>query len=283
MNGDVVFAERGDIKRKLMLPCGGCVGCRVERSRKWAVRCMHEASLHKESCFITLTYDEEHLPDDGSLSVREWQLFAKRLRKKLGDFRFYMCGEYGSRNWRPHYHALIFGRDFADKVYHCRGSQDDKIYRSAVLDAVWGRGFTSIGSVTFESAAYTAAYCVDKFTGPNSDWYYTRLNCRGNPVRLVPPFNLMSRSPGIGAEWLKKYHPQVFAFDAINVNGKETGVPRYYDKLFNRMGDAAKDRLSELKAERELNALLSVGDNTPERLAVRKEVFLARYKNLRNV
>lgn len=281
-DGTVVFAERGDILRSLQLSCGGCIGCRVERSRKWAVRCMHEASLHPQNCFVTLTYDDEHCPKDGSLNVRDWQLFAKRLRKS-GGFRFYMCGEYGSRNWRPHYHALLFGRDFDDKLYDRRGSQDDKIYRSALLDSVWGHGFASIGAVTFESAAYTAAYCVDKWTGPNSDDYYNRINCFGVRAVLKPPFNIMSRRPGIGAAWLEKFHRRTYAFDEVIVNGKSTGVPRYYDKLYKRMGSEYADRLSDLKAQREVDALLLRADNTPERLAVRKEVFLANYRNLRNV
>lgn len=88
-DGDIVFKERGAIKRALTLPCGQCVGCRLERSRQWAVRCMHEASLYDQNAFVTLTYDQDHLPESGSLRYRDFQLFCKRARDKLGPFRFF--------------------------------------------------------------------------------------------------------------------------------------------------------------------------------------------------
>ena len=118
--GEVVFTEhaRYDIVTQLSLPCGQCSGCRLERSRQWAMRCVHEAAAYDCNAFITLTYDEENLPADGSLNYDHFQLFMKRLRKAIepNKVRFYMCGEYGEENGRPHFHACLFGYDFPDKV-----------------------------------------------------------------------------------------------------------------------------------------------------------------------
>ena len=140
LDGSIVFAElkRNDIVKSLELRCGQCVGCRLERSRQWAVRCMHEASLYKNNCFLTLTYSDEYLPDDYSLHYEDFQKFMKRLRKRFKGLepaayaestdkmkrlrkrlkfpiRFYMAGEYGEQFGRPHFHACIFNFDFSDK------------------------------------------------------------------------------------------------------------------------------------------------------------------------
>ena len=110
------------------LPCGQCIGCRIDKSKSWALRCVHEASLYDHNCFITLTFNDENLPDDKSLKKEDFVLFMKRLRKKYdgltpvqcGDkviypIRFFHCGEYGDQFSRPHHHACIFNFDFHDK------------------------------------------------------------------------------------------------------------------------------------------------------------------------
>ena len=119
------------------VPCGQCIGCRLERSRQWAMRCCHEASLYDLNCFITLTYDPEHLPPDGSLVLDHFQRFMKRLRKRFGSgIRFFHCGEYGEKFARPHYHACLFNFDFPDKVlYTIR--DEIRLYRSAILEELW--------------------------------------------------------------------------------------------------------------------------------------------------
>jgi len=116
----VVIAEyqpRGDVVSRLELRCGQCIACRLEKSRQWAVRCMHEASQWDNNVFVTLTYDDEHLPEDQGLDVSEFQRFAKRLRKARPDdkVRYFHCGEYGEQLQRPHYHALVFNVDFPDR------------------------------------------------------------------------------------------------------------------------------------------------------------------------
>lgn len=279
-NGEIVFVERRphDIVKQLSLPCGQCIGCRLERSRQWAMRCMHEASLYEQNCFVTLTYSDEFLPYRGQLDYPAFQKFLKRLRKRTGyPVRFYMCGEYGSENWRPHYHACLFNHDFADKLYWSRTGSGEKIYRSAFLEELWPFGASSVGAVTFESAAYVARYCVQKVTGPNAKLHYARQDSAG-AYSLVPEFNHMSLKPGIGSPWLDKYKSDVYPWDFVVVNGMEVKPPKYYDKLFEAKHP---EDFEELKFRREQDGRSRYLDNTEDRLVVKELVTRARLNSLK--
>ena len=208
----------------LTLPCGQCIGCRLERSRQWAVRCMHEASLYERNCFVTLTYDNEHLPKDRSLNKKHFQDFMKRLRFCFPDdkVRYYHCGEYGERFSRPHYHIILFNFDFDDRVLW-KESSGCKLYTSNILAQVWGKGFCTVGDVTFESAAYCSRYVTKKVTGKAAaDHYQGR----------QPEYNTMSRRPGIARDWYLKYRTDVFPSDEVIVNGVSCSPPRYYSNLY---------------------------------------------------
>ena len=134
---------------EIKLPCGRCIGCRLEYSRQWAIRCVHEAQLYDENAFLTLTYDQEHCPEDYSVSVREIQTFMKRLRKQTGiKLRFLACGEYGEKFSRPHYHFLIFGYGFPDKYLDKMTDAGELLYRSPLLESVWKKGRSLPGIVT---------------------------------------------------------------------------------------------------------------------------------------
>ena len=149
----------------LKLPCGQCIGCRLERSRQWATRIMFESQLHEKNSFITLTYSNEHLPFPPSLDHRHFQLFMKRFRKEF-KLRYYMCGEYGDKFFRPHFHACLFGVDFKeDRVLVKRSPSGHDLYRSPTLERFWTFGQSAIGDLTFESAAYVARYVTKKITG----------------------------------------------------------------------------------------------------------------------
>lgn len=273
-SGEVVFSESGRIARSLKLPCGQCVGCRLERSRQWAVRCMHEASLHSQNCFITLTYDEEHLPQYGSLDYRDFQLFMKKLRKRLGKARFYMCGEYGELNSRPHFHACLFGVDFDDKEPFRLLDSGCRLFTSKTLSELWPKGFASIGDVTFESAAYVARYVMKKVTGSAACAHYTRLDpMTGELYEVSPEFNRMSLKPGIGAKWFEKWHKDVYPHDYVVVNGHEAKPPRFYDKLYARLDSFGAELL---QAHRYKKAAAFLDDSTPHRLSVRETVTKAR-------
>lgn len=277
--GEVVFCERSkyDVIAQLSLPCGQCIGCRLERSRQWAMRCMHEASMYERNCFITLTYDDDHLPVRQMLFYPHFQLFMKRLRKQAGvPVRFYMCGEYGELNWRPHYHACLFNWDFADKYYWSTSESGEKLYRSPALESLWPLGCCSVGRVTFESAAYCARYCVQKITGHNAQFFYARVDSDGK-YQLVPEFNHMSLKPGIGAPWLAKWGGDVYPHDFVIVNGVECKPPKYYDKLWSICD---MEEMEAIKFLREQHGRSVYSDNTMERLAVKEVVAKAKISQL---
>lgn len=237
------------------IPCGQCIGCRLERSRQWAVRCMHEKLSHDKSSFLTLTYDNDHLPRDMSLNKRDLQLFFKRAREAFGKFRYYACGEYGSETRRPHYHAIMFGLDFPDARFYKASPTGDRWYRSDQLDKVWGAGFCTIGAVTFNSASYVASYVVDKITGPKAAEYYSYVDADGLVHSRLPEFTVMSRRPGIGKAAYDLYGNHWYNRDSCVVNGKAVTPPRYYDVMFEAV-DSAK--LARIKAKRRRKALRKV-------------------------
>lgn len=280
--GDVVFYEsrRHDIVRTLTLPCGQCIGCRLERSRQWAIRCLHEASLYKQNCFITLTYSNKHLPSNMSLDYRDFQLFMKRLRKKFGTkIRFYMAGEYGENFGRPHFHACLFNFDFQDKVLWKRTSVGSRIFRSGDLEELWPYGFSSIGEVTFESAAYVARYIMKKVTGKQAGEHYEYV-CEktGEITNRTPEFNHMSLKPGIGAKWLEKYHTDVYPNDYVVIRGKKVKPPKYYDKKWAKEYPIEFDMI---QFERESKAKENYLENFDDRLKVREQVAAARLSFLK--
>lgn len=277
-NGAPVFTRPVDYPAiALDLPCGQCIGCRLERSRQWAVRCMHEASLHEDNCFITLTYDDAHLPSDGSLVKSDFQKFCKRLRKKVGPFRFFHCGEYGENFSRPHYHACIFGFDFPDrKVF--KESAGSVIYTSALLEDVWSRGFCTVGNLTFESAAYVARYVLKKVNGDEADEHYMRVDQYGEIHRVEPEYVTMSRRPGIGKGWFERWSNEVYPCDEVVSRGFPARPPRYYDNLMVEIDPAV---MEAVKAERKLRIADVAHDCTEARLRVREKCAQARVSLLR--
>lgn len=270
LDGAVVFQERSgrDTVETLQLRCGRCVGCRLERSRQWAVRCIHEAALHEDNCFITLTYDEFHVAP--SLVYRDFQLFMKRLRKRAPGVRFFMCGEYGDEGGRPHFHACLFGYRFPDQVFFMESGAGSRVYTSALLSRLWPLGFTSIGDVTFESAAYVARYVMKKITGDAAAEHYKRVDeDTGEVVDIVPEFCHMSLKPGIGAGWFDKFHTDVYPRGYCVVNGVRVSPPKYYDRRYKRFDD---DGFADLSMRRDQLARSKYLDNTDERLVVKEVV-----------
>jgi hypothetical protein len=282
-DGSIVFQERRwfNTVKTLSLPCGQCIGCRLERSRQWAMRCMHEAQLHEKNCFITLTYDNTHLPSDGGLHYKDFQLFIKRLRKKFGNsrIRYYMAGEYGENFGRPHFHACIFGHDFHDKKLWKRSPSGAMLYRSEDLEALWPFGYSSIGDVNFESAAYVARYIMKKVTGHNAKAHYTETDPdTGEIITRKPEFNKMSLKPGIGYDWYKKYKSDVYPHDYVIIKGKKVKPPKFYDKKYKMDNPYEFD---EILYKREISGKLNSEDNTLERLIVKETVQNAKLQKLK--
>lgn len=235
--------------KPLSLPCGRCIGCRLEKTRQWAVRLMHEAKMHDDSAYITMTLRDLPGPCDkcrpphgaASLCTHTCQLFMKKLRARIAPtkVRFFLSGEYGDLG-RPHYHGLIFGFGFPDrKPLTYRGGH--MIYSSALLEDVWGLGDTEIGDVDFDSAAYVAKYVQKKLNGEKAEAYGDK---KGE-------FAIMSRRPGIGKAWLDAYGSDVYPSDEIVVHGKECRPPRYYDTQYEMENP---DEFGKIREKRELHA-----------------------------
>lgn len=294
-SGRISFAGTA-LGEHLELPCGKCIGCRIDRSKAWAVRCVHEASMHlhpdgtSNNSFITLTYDDEWLPRRPTTLVPDHlQSFLKRLRARVAyhsgkQIRFYACGEYGDENWRPHYHALIFGYDFPDRqLWKVRGGV--RSYRSAELEDLWSMGFCTVGDVTVESAAYCARYVMKKVGGEQSEFYYSELDpYTGELIPILPEFSRMSLKPGIGALWFAQYGADIFPDDFVVVKGKRLRVPDYYDTLFDREVRGpfpdGKSAISQVKSKRKARAEARA-DNSTERLLARERVLKAKVSKLK--
>lgn len=242
---------------------------------------MHESRSHDRNCFLTLTYDDQHLPEDFSLHYEHFQLFMKRLRKEFDGktVRFYMCGEYGETNHRPHYHACIFGIDFPDKRLWRPSKSGFNLYRSALLERLWPWGFSTIGDLTFETAAYTARYIMKKVTGDRAAKHYEVIESSTGEVHSrVPEFTRMSLKPGIGANWMDEFHSDVYPRDKVISRGVPSKPPRYYDKRFKQIDEAEYDLM---KMKRIKQANLNAEDNTPDRLAVKEVVAKAKISTLK--
>jgi len=291
------------------IACGQCSGCRLERSRQWAVRCLHESSLYENNCFLTLTYSPEALEKRGdkkwSVDVADYQLFMKRLRKKYVPknphplqtpahtqhaekhcIRYFHCGEYGETLGRPHYHACLFNHDFHDKTFHKLTKNGDKLYISESLKELWPHGDAYFGDVTFKSAAYVARYVMKKQTGDKATIidettglsHYEYLDEETGEIYLQDPeYTTMSRRPGIGANWLKKYKTDVYPDDFVIINGKKMQPPKFYDKKYF---DQHPEKQDCIKEQRDKKADLHYYNNTPERLAVREKIHQLKVKQL---
>lgn len=281
--------------------CGQCIGCRLERSRQWAIRCVHEASLHEDNAFITLTYDNDHMPVDGGLHVEDFQRFMKRLRRRHPDrkIRFFHCGEYGEvcalcgnsklfcrcdqyikSLGRPHYHAVLFNYDFHDKKQLKRSRNGETYYISEELSQLWPQGFSIIGDVTFESAAYVARYITKKVNGDKAHGYYEKCDFGGTGeiTEIRPEYTTCSRRPGIGYDWYKRFRDETYRDDFVVCRGRKVRPPRFYDKVFQ---EEKVDEAFRNKIVRKVNARKHSDNNTPERLRDREFCQMEKLKKLK--
>lgn len=276
------------------LPCGRCIGCRLETSRQWAIRCLHESQEHLPSdyekfktplgeknrpilnCFITLTYRDSSLIHGyahPTLYPKHLQNFWKYFRKAYGaGIRFFACGEYATdetKTQRPHYHACVFGFDFPDRIYsHTKNGI--AVYNSESLNFLWGHGDCKVGDVTFESAAYVARYIMDKKLGHESKIY--------SELGIEPEFIRMSRRPGIGSTWLKKFKSDIYPQDNLIIrNGVKSHPPKYYNNLYQI--DNPEEML-QIKAQRQVNAAKNCQDNTVWRLRTRERIKTRQIQSL---
>lgn len=270
LDSDKVIYYNGQIYPRaalVKLPCGQCIGCRLDYSREWANRCMLELQYHDSAYFCTFTYNEDHVPrsyysdpDTGeafqglTLCKRDFQLFMKRLRKRFSDdaIRFFACGEYGSSTFRPHYHAILFGLHLDDLCFYKQQRLGDQIYNyytSESLQRCWSDsdgnpiGYVVVGNVTWETCAYTARYITKKLKGQDAIFYDLH--------NITPEFTLMSRKPGIARFYYDDHGGDIYEYDKINIStpkgGRSFRPPRYFDKLFDIECPVES---AELKAQR---------------------------------
>lgn len=270
-------------KISFALPCGRCVGCRMEKARQWGLRCLHEKKMWPQNSYVTLTYSDEYLPQGGTLVLRDVQLFMKRLRKARNSnasnpIRFFLGGEYGDENRRPHYHALLFNCGFPDRVFHGENKRGEPLYTSRELSRLWScdggettLGFCTIGEVTFDSAVYCAKYALKKVTGDPAKDHYTVFDENGECFERIPEFAVMSRRPGIGAGYYERYGNEVRAHDSVVVDGREVRPPRYYDSRSERI---EPEQFARMKRKRKRLAVLNKADNTEERLRVKERLMI---------
>lgn len=286
--------KEGDFK----VSCGQCLGCRLKKSKEWAMRIMHEAQMQEESgnknCFITLTYSDENLPY--SLDHTHVQKFLKKLRNETDkQIRYYMCGEYAPITdkygrtlshtinntevdilGRAHYHILIFGIDFDDKVYWTT-KEKNRLYRSPMLEKLWTFGNSIIGNISIASAEYVAGYLLKKILGGTKKENDKHYNGR------KPEYTAMSRGGnkkkgnkgGIGKTWFEKYCNDIFPNDRVIIKGQECKPARYYDKLFDIL---ETEEFEEIKKLRKEEAEKRIEDNTQYRLIDKEKIQKAKMR-----
>lgn len=280
----IVFKKTLSNGQNVEIACGYCIGCRLDKRKEWAIRCVHEAQLHNDNCFITLTYNDENLPSDHSLDKTHFQKFIKRLRKNNSHkIRYYMCGEYGEEQdleikkinplGRPHYHAILFGHDFQDKQLATFGP-GNTLYISEELEKTWGKGFCTIGEMTYDSAGYCAHYTMKKIHGDNAEKHYQKVNLTtGETHQLTPEYATMSRRPGIGHAWYNKYKTDLYPDDECIINGTKMKPPRYYAKKLQIEEPATYEQIKQL---RKRFSIKHKDDATWQRLASREKIKQAQ-------
>jgi hypothetical protein len=311
-SGGIRFRREG-AHTAMAVACGQCLGCRLDRSRMWAMRIIHESMVHdmdEGNTFVTLTYRSKwecdsnqlkngwHVPDDWSLHKSHFQKFMKRLRrrsyeivdgkKKYQRIRFFHAGEYGAvcrhereveeceycNVGRPHYHAVLF--NWSPDDWEPVGQRHDiTYYTSPRLEAIWKYGFVQVAEVSFESAAYVARYCLKKRTGEGAQGHYENMDDDGVIHKVLPEYCTMSRSPGLGAEFYEQYKDDIWPADEVPVPGSGVfkKVPRYYQEILE-----AEDPLTleEMKAVRKKFMQEHGDEYTPERLMDKYKVKKAQ-------
>lgn len=253
------------VSRFIEIPCNNCIGCRIDRSREWANRMMLELEYHDSAYFVTLTYNEEHVPtsfypdpETGealpvmTLKPKDPQDWLKRLRKAFPDdhIRYFLCGEYGTETHRPHYHAIVYGLHL-DDLRPIPGSRDPNYQTSDKLQRTWSvkdkscytpLGFVLVAPVTWQSCAYVARYVTKKLYGKEAEFYEN--------FGLCPEFTRCSRRPGLGREYFDD-HPDCCSKPFLYLSTEEKGVkfppPKYFQRI---LADEDPAQAAELKEKR---------------------------------
>lgn len=221
------ISDNAVITGGITVPCGQCMPCRISKTQEIATRMVHESYMHKENCFITLTYADECLPKGNTVKVEHMQKFLKKLRRKIEPqkLRVAYIGEYGEITHRAHYHACIFGWIPTDLKPFKKNMHGDQLYTSETLLKTWGLGHVTVGQFNLTTAEYTAKYLIKSFIGKDKETYYKDRE---------PPFIRLSRRPAIGLEFYEKYKDQLYSQDHTVLDGKVRKLPKYYDGKYKK-------------------------------------------------
>jgi len=271
---------------KRRISCGICQGCRLERSREWALRLHCESLVSTSAHFLTLTYSDDHLPEQGSLDPEDWRLFLKRLRRAEGPgIRYFMCGEYGedqnqpTRLGRPHFHAIVFNGEF-DLLEHGR-NQHGPLYISEKLDDLWGKGIATIDIATPRTMGYTARYLMKKQGGKKAEEHYIKAEpTTGEIYPVLPEYSRQSTRPGIGRRWFDQYGMDCRK-GFLMFDGKKTPVPRYFLKLMEQRDPEVAEQM-KIQRKRAMPDLDDPEFDTP-RMVVKNAITQRRVHKLKRV
>ncbi len=297
-SGALKFTQE-DTLQTMEVACGQCLGCRVDHRIMWAIRICHEAALHIDNCgnsWVTLTYRDpsectteqynagHYVPSDYSLRPTDVSKFIRRLRKQNPDhkIRYFYCGEYGELG-RPHYHLCLFNHSFNDQQLF-KDEEGLYTYTSPSLDKLWPYGFSTVAELNFQTASYTAGYCLKKITGERAIDHYLRCDEHGEAYWLLPEYIRMStgrnKPCGLGADYYEKYKTDIFPSDTCPVPGHGTvqKVPRYYTNILNSQDP---DTLKLVKQLRQTFITAHAADFTPERLHDKYLCARAKESNLK--
>lgn len=232
--------------RGIQIPCGTCILCRNEQARQQAIRIAHEATLWPTSSFLTMSYADEHLPRYNSLNYDHLEKFWKRLRKHLGELRYYAVGEYGDISLRPHYHACLFGHDFTENSVILTETPH-RTWVNEKLTRMWGYGRVVIGQLNYQTARYTASYVTKKLRAKQR---YVRVDeATGELIELEQPAARMSRN--LGKEWWTQWGHQVADHDYVIINANKHKPPKAYDRW---LGEVNENKLKAIKQARQQHA-----------------------------
>lgn len=253
------------------VPCGHCLGCRSDQARSWAVRLVHEGETMSPAWFVTLTYSPDKLPLNGSLDPDDFTRFIKRLRRMFEGKRlsYYVAGEYGDNTARPHYHAVLYGIDFLDRVEFTR-RHGAPVFRSEVLERCWSHGLCELTGLNYAAARYVASYVRKKVRQRDEPNHYVRVDpATGELIDIEVEYGRMSRNPAIGRRWIERFWSDVYPRDFVVVDGTPVKPPRYYDKWMEKfqpriMLDVKEQRLKDIK---------EIGD---EKLIMKEKIHRAR-------
>lgn len=270
------YIKRFNHVQTVWLPCGKCVQCVTSRSNNWSLRSTLELMKYNEACVLTLTYDNDHLPENGNLNYKDVQLFLKKLRNRLGSQRTikFMCScEYGRKNLRPHYHLIIFGfmpddipRIGESLVPYKRTPKGSFLYKSDFITDLWSKGFVDVGTVNHQTCRYVSQYCCKKLV--HTDISYIQ-KCKESPEKLVA-------STQFGLDWFKRNFRSVVNSGKIVLGGFTFAIPRYFIKKLEDLDKNLYDLYTSMQHQRFLSYEFT--DKEKIKMRARSERILGRLK-----